>query len=153
MGRDLEVSRSIAASPEVVWQIITDIAGADITLSGVDSIEVLTPGEYLPGFRWLETRKSFGISSTQEMMVREAYEASSTTVYSMKDGTEYLSTFTLTPEGAGTHLSLQFHSEIKHASMAASLMDTLFGSIALRQTEKALARDLADIAAAAEKLA
>lgn len=152
MSREIEVSRSIAARPQIVWQIITDIAGADITLSGVDSVEILTPGEYLPGFRWLETRKMFGVSSTQEMMVQESAPPETTTVYSMSSGTEYYTTFTLAPEGAGTLLSLHFSSRIKHAGMAASLMDTLFGSIALRQTEKMLNRDLADIANAAEKL-
>lgn len=45
------LAQFIAASPEAVWAVITDISSATGTLSGVDSIELLTNGPYRVGTR------------------------------------------------------------------------------------------------------
>src|SRR5699024_6372879 len=65
----MDLSRHIAADPDVVWDVLTDIPGAPRTLSGVISVEILTNKPYEPGLRWRETRKMFGSKATEEMMV------------------------------------------------------------------------------------
>ena len=150
----LDLTRHIAADPETVWDILTDVPNAHRTLSGVVAVEVLTAGAYAPGFRWRETRKMFGMKATEEMMVQTADAPHSTTVVAESGGTEYKTVFTLTADAAGgTTLFMHFSAETAHAPAVSRVVMGVMGKVALNATRKTMERDLADIAAEAERRA
>ncbi|WP_372594329.1 SRPBCC family protein [Actinotalea sp.] len=153
MTHQFELSQQVAAPAGAIWAVLTDIDGAAQTLSGVSRIEVLTPGEYAPGFRWRETRTMLGKESTEEMWVTEADAARSTTVEAVSDGVTYTTRFTLTPSGTGTELRMVFGAELVRPSVGSRVMMAVLGRLGLLVTRRAMRRDLAEIAARAEALA
>ena len=56
-GHRIDLERLVQARVERVWEVLTDVAHADQTLSGV---ELITEGPYRVGTRWRETRRMFG---------------------------------------------------------------------------------------------
>ena len=53
---EIHLSREIDASPEAVWQVLTDIDHAADTLTGVSRIDRVSGAGYDVGTRWRETR-------------------------------------------------------------------------------------------------
>ena len=149
----VQVQREIAASPETVWGVITDLHHAAETLSGVTRVEVLTDGPYAVGTRWRETRKMMGKEETQEMYVTELEAPIRTTVEAESGGVHYVSTFTLTPAASGTHLLMTFGGEQPDPSGVQKLAWTVFGRLGLRMARKVMVQDLDDIARRAEGIA
>ena len=148
----LDLSRHINADPETIWAVLTDVPNAHRILSGVLAVEILTAGEYEPGFRWRETRKMFGMESTEEMMVQTADAPHSTTVVAENGGTEYKTVFTLTADvSGGTNLFMHFSAEVAHAPAISRVVMGVMGKVALNSTRKTMEQDLADIATEAER--
>lgn len=147
----MDLSRHIAADPDVVWDVLTDIPGASRTLSGVISVEILTNKPYEPGLRWRETRKMFGIKATEEMMVVESEPPGATRIVAENGGTEYITIFTITPDATGSTLRMRFSAETAHAPAASRVVMALMGGLAERSTRKSMEQDLADIATEAER--
>ncbi|OAE02847.1 SRPBCC family protein [Arthrobacter sp. OY3WO11] len=148
----LSLSQHIHASPEKVWSVITDIPGSATTLSGVESVQMLTDGPYGEGTRWKETRKMMGKSETVEMWVAQAEPQRSTTVKAVQGGTDYSTRFNLAPRDGGTDLSVTFGGAVHKPTAATRIMMAIFGKVAMAATRKALRKDLADISAKAESV-
>jgi hypothetical protein len=137
--------------------VVSDTPGSAATLSGVDSIQMLTDGPYAVGTRWKETRTMMGRSETVEMWVSQSEapsngRAGSTTVKALQGGADYTTRFALAERGGGTDLTLTFGAEVIKPTRFSRIMLTVFGPLGMRITRKALAKDLADIAAKAEAL-
>ncbi|KSU78604.1 Carbon monoxide dehydrogenase subunit G [Pseudarthrobacter enclensis] len=152
MDQSLSLTQHIQASPQTVWSVITDIEGAPATLSGVESVQLLTDGPYGAGTRWRETRKMFGRSETVEMWVDQAEPPRSTVVRANQGGADYSTRFSLVPRDGGTDLTLTFGARMSSPTAAGRLMAALLGRVGMAASRKALARDLAEIAAKAESL-
>ena len=152
MDHSTSLTQHINATPEKVWSVITDIPGSAATLSGVDSVQLLTDGPYGEGTRWKETRKMMGRSETVEMWVAEAEPNRSTTVKALQGGADYTTRFTLAPSDGGTDLTLTFGAEVLKPTVGSRILMLLFGRMGMAATRKALAKDLAEIAAKAETL-
>ncbi|ADX74300.1 uncharacterized conserved protein [Pseudarthrobacter phenanthrenivorans Sphe3] len=152
MDHSTSLTQHIKATPEKVWSVITDIPGSAATLSGVDSVQLLTDGPYGEGTRWKETRKMMGRSETVEMWVAEAEPNRSTTVKALQGGADYTTRFTLAPRDGGTDLTLTFGAEVLKPTVGGRILMLLFGRMGMAATRKALAKDLAEIAAKAETL-
>ncbi|WP_461172395.1 SRPBCC family protein [Arthrobacter sp. Z1-9] len=152
MEHTLSLTQHIQAPPEKVWSVITDIPGSAATLSGVDSVQLLTDGPYGEGTRWKETRKMLGKSETVEMWVEDADQHRSTTVKAVQGGADYTTRFSLAPRDGGTELTLAFGAEVIKPTLVSRLMMLLFGRMGMAATRKALTKDLAEIAAKAESL-
>lgn len=150
---ELEISRVIQASPERVWEVLTDLDRVVERLSGVTAVEPMTDGPYAVGTRWRETRTMFGRAVTEEMWVAETDPWRSTQVRAESGGATYVTDFTLTPLGDGerTELTMRFDATIQDPSVLQRLSMKVMEPIALRATRKHLEQDLADIAAAAEQ--
>ena len=148
---EIVVSRTIEASPQRVWEVVTDLDHAPETLSGVVSVQRMTNGPYAVGTRWRETRTMFGREATEEMWVAQSDPQRRTQVRAESGGADYVTEFTLTPldEGARTELSVRFDAEMTAPSVLQKVGMKVMGGIAARATRKALEQDLADIAAAA----
>jgi uncharacterized protein YndB with AHSA1/START domain len=91
--------RLIDAPAEQVWRVLTDMEGAPRVLTGVDAVEVFTPGPFAVGTRWRETRRMFGTQATEEMRVTACEAPHRYTTEADSHGSHYVSGFTLTPQG------------------------------------------------------
>ncbi|MFP5367975.1 MAG: SRPBCC family protein, partial [Actinomycetes bacterium] len=127
MDHSTSLTQHIKATPEKVWSVITDIPGLAATLSGVDSVQLLTDGPYGEGTRWKETRKMMGRSETVEMWVAEVEPNRSTTVKALQGGADYTTRFTLAPRDGGTDLTLTFGAEVLKPTVGSRILMLLFG--------------------------
>lgn len=152
MDHKISLTQHIHASPEKVWSVISDIPGSAATLSGVESVQMLSEGPYGEGTRWKETRTMMGRSETVEMWVAQADPPRSTTVKALQNGADYTTRFALAERNGGTDLTLTFGAEVVQPTRFNRIMLALFGKIGMSMTRKALAKDLAEIAAKAESL-
>lgn len=152
MDHSTSLTQHIHASPEKVWSVISDIPGSAATLSGINSIQMLSEGPYGEGTRWKETRTMMGRSETVEMWVAQADPPRSTTVKALQGGADYTSRFSLAGRDGGTDLTLTFGADVVKPTVLSKISMALFGKIGMSMTRKALAKDLAEIAAKAESL-
>ena len=152
MEHATSLTQHIHASPEKVWSVISDIPGSAATLSGIDSVQMLSEGPYGEGTRWKETRTMMGRAETVEMWVAQADPPRSTTVKAFQGGADYTSRFSLAERDGGTDLTLTFGAEVVKPTALSKITMALFGKIGMSFTRKALAKDLAEIAARAESL-
>ena len=152
MNHSTSLTQHVNASAEKVWAVISDIPGSAATLSGVESIQMVSEGPYREGTRWKETRSVLGRRETVEMWVSEVDPPRSTTVMALHGGAEYTSRFTLEERGGGTDLTMTFGAEVLRPTVFSRLMLAVFGRMGLNMARKALAKDLAEIAAKAEQL-
>ncbi|MEW9872850.1 SRPBCC family protein [Arthrobacter sp. HS15c] len=152
MEHSTSLTQHIHASPEKVWSVISDIPGSAATLSGIDSIQMLSEGPYGEGTRWKETRTMMGRSETVEMWVAQTDPPRSTTVKALQGGADYTSRFSLAERDGGTDLTLTFGADVIKPTALSKITMALFGKIGMSMTRKALAKDLAEIAAKAESL-
>ncbi|MFH5878590.1 SRPBCC family protein [Arthrobacter sp. NA-172] len=150
MDHSTTLSKHINASPEKVWAVISDIPGSAKTLSGVKAIQMLSEGPYGEGTRWKETRAMMGRDETVEMYVSQSDPPRGTTVTARQGGADYTTLFTLEERDGGTEVTLFFGAEILKPTLLSQIMMAAFGKIGMSVTRKALAKDLAEIAAKAE---
>jgi carbon monoxide dehydrogenase subunit G len=161
MDHKTSLTQHINAPADKVWAVISDIPGSAATLSGVDSIQMLTEGPYAEGTRWKETRTMMGRAETVEMWVAQSQPpsqpggggtAGSTTVKASQRGADYTIRLALAERDGGTDLTLTFAAEMLKPTRFSKVMMAVFGPLGMRITRKALAKDLAEIAAKAESL-
>jgi uncharacterized protein YndB with AHSA1/START domain len=149
-GRELTVSRVVHASPEEVWQVLTDLEGAPTTLRGVTRVELLDGAAYDVGTRWTETRKILGKEETQTMEVTGCDPPHRTVVESRSTGVLYRTVFTLQPAEDGTELSVCFGASHPDPTLLQRVTVAVFGRVGAALTSRLLAQDLEDIAARVE---
>lgn len=152
MDHSTSLTQHIQAPPEKVWSVITDIPGSVETLSGIKAVQMLSDGSYGEGTRWKETRTMMGRSETVEMWVSHADPPRSTTINAVQGGADYTTRFSLSERKGGTDLTLTFGAEVIKPSTFNRISMTLFGKLGMAISRKALAKDLAEIAAKAESL-
>lgn len=152
MDHSTSLTQHVNARPEKVWAVISDIPGSAATLSGVQSIQMVSEGPYGEGTRWKETRSVMGRRETVEMWVSQVDPPRSTTVKALQGGADYTSRFTLAERSGGTDLTLTFGADIVKPTAFSRITMALFGRIGMAVTRKALARDLSEIASKAESL-
>ena len=145
----VEVRRTIAAPPDRVFRIATDLENIAATMSGIDSAEVLTDGPFGEGTRWRETRTLYGRQATEEMWVTGFDPPRSYVVEAESHGAHYRSEITFAPEGAGTRVTFVFGA--RPLGLVARLFSVL-GGLMLKSVRKALEQDLDDLKRAAESV-
>jgi len=148
----VDVHRVVQAPVQRVWDVLTDVAHADQTLSGVTRVEPVTEGPYRVGTRWRETRRMLGKEATELMQVTVVEEPTRTVVEADASGVHYVTEFTLSPAGAGaTQVLLRFTAVQGRTNLAQRVLAPVVGRLGAKAAEKMLAKDLADIAAVAER--
>jgi carbon monoxide dehydrogenase subunit G len=152
MEHSTSLTQHVHATPEKVWAVISDIPGSAATLSGIDAVQMLSDGPYGEGTRWKETRTMMGRSETVEMWVAQADPPRSTTVKALHGGADYTSRFSLAERNGGTDVTLTFGADIVKPTVLSKVAMVLFGKVGMSVTRKALAKDLAEIAAKVESL-
>ncbi len=146
--KDISLSRDVAAPPDIVWGLATDLDLAPDILSGVNSIERLDDGAgFGVGTRWRETRTMFGREATEDMEVTSFVPGRSYTVEAESHGAHYVSTVSVEPGPEGSRLSMTFSG--RPTGLVAKIMAATVGLLFRGATRKALQKDLDEIAAAA----
>ena len=145
----LDVSQEIAADPETVWSIAVDMDSWVDTIEAIEAVERLDDGEgFAPGTTWPETRTMFGKTATEDMEVTEYEEGVRYATFAESHGSKYYSEIRVDPTDGGCRLTMGFRGEAQ--STTAKIMDATVGRLFVGSMRKAIAKDLADIGAAAE---
>ncbi len=150
--KSVVVERRIAAPVDRVWDALTDLENAPNVLSGVDAVEVLArspEGGFGVGTRWRETRRMMGKQATEEMYVTASEAPVRYVAEASSHGAHYVSEFALRADGPdATTVRMTFSAEPPGGVVG--LLTKIFGGLGTRAVAKAIAKDLADVAAAVE---
>ena len=142
----LTIERRIAAPPQEVWNIITDIPGSIDRIDAIVKIEMLTDQGMGVGTRWKETRTVFKRESTEEMEVTEFEPPLRYVVEADSCGAHFVSELRCEPDGED-NTRLIMVMETTPMAFFAKLMKPL-AKLAMGTTRKMLVKDLDDIAKA-----
>lgn len=128
-----------------VWQTITDIEHSVDVISGINSIEVLKPGDDDKlGFTWREARTMMGKESFETMWISEIIPNDHYVVLAESHNTKYRSVMSVVANGDNeTELYMEFSGEAQgfFTKLLSAIMMPLFkGSLT-----KMLHQDLIDI--------
>ena len=130
--------------------MFTDLAHSAERVSNIQEIEMLTPGGFELGTRWLETREVLTQLDSAEMEVT-AFERNRTyTITHHKAGTRIDTLFTFEPFEHGTKVGIEF--VLDSHGLPPGLMAPLGWAIA-GKVRDVLSRDLADLKESMEKQA
>lgn len=144
----MQVSISVDAPVQTVWDVLTDLDAASETIDAIVSIERLGGPEFGIGTRWRETRSMFGRTAAEEMEIVDVQAPTSYTVAAESHGARYRTVMSVTPEGAASVLSMSFEGE--PTTMMARIVSKITGPLVNSAMRKALMADLADLKSAAE---
>lgn len=146
----LTKTREIAAPPERVFQVASDLRGAVGRIRAITKIEVLTEGPVRMGTRFRETRTMFGRAATEEMEITAFDPPRSYAVGAESCGCRYRTELRFTPKGSGTELEFTFSAT--PLTFMGKFMGLLMRPLAKKMISEC-AKDLDDIAAYAESRA
>lgn len=142
------VTSRIAAPIDEVFELFTDVQHAPAHVSGIEKIEMLTPGRLRLGTRWRETRHVLGRDDSAEMEVT-SYERNRTyTITHHKSGVRIDTLFWFEPDGDNTKVTVEF--ELDTAWMPPAVLTPLGRAVANRVRE-VLDHDLADLRSSIER--
>lgn len=146
--KPMTVSRRIDASPERVWDVLTDLERAAEVIRAIQSVEIHAGTGFGVGTRWTETRTMMGRTATETMAVTEVDPGRSYVVEADSGSTHYRSAFHLDPDNGGTSLTMTFEGQ--PSGLGGRILAATLGRLFSRPTRNALAADLEDIAVASE---
>lgn len=144
----IELETIVAAPPAAVFSTLADVGNWARFMSGVESVEILTPGAIDAGTRFRETRTMFGKTATEVMTVVEIAPPDRLLLAASNHGTEYRIEHQLTAVKDGTRVSLQF-SGTPTTSLARIFAP--LGLLFAGSVRKQVAKDLADLKREAER--
>ena len=148
--RELVATHDSVATPDNVWRVLTDLDNGASTISAIEKIERLDGGSgFDVGTTWRETRTMFGKTATEDMTVTELDPGRSYTTEARSHGAYYRSTHFVEPIEGGSRITMAFAAQ--PTSPISKIFSLTIGRLFDSYTRKALAKDLTDIAAAAER--
>jgi len=133
-----------SASPDHVWAIASDFANAAGRIKAITKVEIVTHGPVGTGTHFREWRG-------RQMVDMEIATWSPPRSYSLRGyamGTEFTSEIRCVPDGSGTRLEMEIH--VRPRTFGAKLLSPLI-SLMSKMMVKSCAKDLGDIATAAER--
>ena len=142
------VERTIAAPPERVFAVASDIHRWAQIVPAIERVEVLTPGPMAVGTRFRETRRMMGREATEEMTVTSFDPPRGYTLGAQSHGCRYRTELRFEPAGAGTRMVFDFGAE--PLTFAAKAMMLLMKPM-MKKAAQMCAKDLDAIAAHAER--
>lgn len=139
---------TVAAPPERVFAVLTDLENLAGTVEAIESVELLTPGPVGPGTRFRETRVLFGREASEEMTVTRLEPPQRYELLAESHGCRYETIFTCRPDGdGGTELGLDFRAT--PLTFLAKVVTFLTRPLQKKMLAEC-AKDLADIGRVAE---
>lgn len=143
----LSITKHIAAPPERVFQLSTDIESWAERISGIVKVEVLTQGPVGVGTRFRETRIVFKKESTEEMEFTAFEPGKHYAVGAISCGCQFETRFDFVPDEGGTRVEMKMES--KPLTFMAKLMSPI-GALMAGSMRKMIEKDLDELKAAAE---
>ena len=144
---ELTVTRRIHATPQRVWDIVSDIEHSPNVISGIERVELLTGKNVMVGMRWNETRMMFGRESTELLEITSFEPPHAYVVEAHSCGAHMLTEIRCeSAENDSTDLTITLRT--KPTTFLSRLLKPL-AKLAMKSIRKHLNRDLDDIAAAA----
>jgi uncharacterized protein YndB with AHSA1/START domain len=143
----IRVETDVAASPERLYALVTDITRWAEHLPAIEQVELLTPAPVRVGTRFRETRIMQGRRATEEMTVAELAPPDRFVLTAESHGMRYHAVHTFEPMAGGTRMRLTFTGEpVTWVARLASPLAFLMRGAIRRQ----LAADFAALKRAAE---
>lgn len=141
----VSVNTTINASPQAVWETVTDIEHCTDFIPAITDLKILhKPTDGLAGLKWTETRLMFGKSASETMWITDAEAPSYYCTRAESHGSVYLTRIDLRDTGNGqTELSILFTAQPQ--SIAIKIISLLMGPFIKGPMAKALQKDLDDI--------
>ena len=132
----------IAAPVERVFAVFSDIEHCAERVSNIREIEMLTPGAFELGTRWLETREILSQLDSAEMEVTAFEQNRTYTITHHKAGTRIDTVFTFEPFEDGTKVRIEF--ALDSHGLPPGLLAPLGWAVA-GKVRDVISRDLADL--------
>lgn len=142
--KPLLCSHRSTAPPDRMWAMASDFANASGRIKSITKVEIVTPGPVGAGTHFREWRGRHAVDM-------EVVAWSPPRSYSLRGyaaGTEFMSEVRCVPDGAGTRLEMEIH--VRPQTFGAKLLSPLMYLMS-KAMVKTCEKDLADIAAAAER--
>lgn len=133
-----------SAPPDRTWAVASDFANAAGRIKAITKIELVTPGPVGAGTRFREWRGR----QVADMEVAAWSPPCSYSLRGYAAGTEFTSEIRCVPDGSGTRLEMEIH--VRPMTFGAKLLSPVI-SLMSKVMVKSCAKDLGDIAAAAER--
>jgi carbon monoxide dehydrogenase subunit G len=149
------VSTEVKAPVEQVFALFTDIEHAAGRVAGIKKIEVLSPGPFNLGYRWIETREVMGRLDDALMEITAFERNRKYTVTHHKggvlgSGVRIDTVFTFEPVLTGTKVSIEF--ALRPEGLPPAVLLPLEWAIG-GKVRHVLSDDLEDLKASIEKVA
>jgi hypothetical protein len=151
-GHVIHLSTSIHASPEAVWDVITDVPHYGDILRSVKATRVLTDTGYDVGTTWVEERTFFGHHGQEELHVTES-DAPRRTIHATRVRHDAIRTaYSIQPNrDETTRLLVTATMDVSGRTTAEKAIWNAFGGHSYNATRRMLEQDLEDIRVEAEK--
>lgn len=149
-GHIIYVHTTVEATPETVWDVLTDVARADRVFRSVKHSELLTVGPFDVGTHWREERTLFGHRGPEERHVVECEPPRRLVVETTVAHDVVHTSCRITPFGAlgdRTRLAMTTRLDTSHRSGLGRLEWALLGGHSYEHTRKILQHDIEDIEA------
>jgi uncharacterized protein YndB with AHSA1/START domain len=140
----------IAAPPETVFEVLSDIPRWPDSIPNIEKVEMLTSGPVNIGTRFRETRKMHGRSATEEMTVTRYEPPRRFALSAENHGARYLATQEVIQVNGKSRLVLTFGAT--PLTLAARLF-AILGFAFAGSIRRQLQRDLEHVKAEAERRA
>ena len=138
----------VETPPDAAFSTAIDISNWPRFISGVQSVELLTPGPVAAGTRFRETRSMFGRQASEDMTLAQIEPPRRFLLTAFNHGTAFRAEHLFAPEAAGTRTTLVFEGQ--PATLLARLFAPL-GWLFLGTLKRQLELDLADLKREAER--
>ncbi len=144
----ITVSEQFNCAPEMAFSVLTDVENLPEFIDGIIGVKILSEGRFDKGTRFRETRIMMGREAEEEMEVTAIDAPNSVEMQAFSRGTQYTSTYEITPNAAGAKVTLIFKAQPQ--SFMAKVMSALFSRM-VGQVADLLQKDLRDAKIEAEK--
>lgn len=138
----------VEAPPDAAFSTAIDMSNWPRFISGVQSVELLTPGPVAAGTRFRETRSMFGRHATEDMTLAQIEPPHRFLLTAFNHGTAYRAEHLFASEATGTRTTLVF--EGRPVTLLARLFAPL-GRLFLVILKRQLENDFADLKREAER--
>lgn len=150
-GHVIHEHTTVNASPETVWSVVTDIAARADVLHSVKKVEPPSDDGYAVGTTWREDRDIFGHHGTEELHVTECDGMHAVEETRLRHDT-IRTVWRVSPfRDGGAKLLCTVTADMRERNAMERLVWAFLGELGYQRTRRLVRRDLADIAAEAER--
>ncbi len=140
---NITVKKQIKASPQRVFETLTDFSRLTDVVSAIKSVELLTDGPLGMGTRYRETRVMFGREASEEMEITEFNPPTSFVLEADNHGAHYRTVRTVESAGEESIVTVTFGATA--TNFFARIMVTLMAPLMKKSLVRCLQQDLAEI--------